>query len=366
MKKIAFLFFFFASSAFAQKTVVSGTVTDTSGLPYSGASLTATLSTPAGTLGAYLGGAQIAGTVGPVSLDSTGSFLLNLADNTQIRCANAQGQLVTCVPQTTWNFAVTLSPGVGPPLGKGPQTCNVAALTISGPSQSVTSSFNACPAISSVAAAPAVSGNGQIIFNNNGALAGSSMIFDGVAGHPIGFAGNVLGAPPIPTAGSNVGWKYGLFDNGFFTGVFSATEYYKLNPGAFLSVGTNNPNNDAVANSTPDTAAAFSVINTSGKIFQVNCTSAASPAVCAGAANGSVVIAAGATTVTVNTTAVAATSLILLQEDDSLGTKLGVTCNTTSLGATKISARVAGTSFTITTASAPAVNPACLSFLVQN
>lgn len=97
-----------------------------------------------------------------------------------------------------------------------------------------------------------------------------------------------------------------------------------------------------------------------------NCTSSASPAVCGGAPAGNVVIAAAATTVQVNTSSVTANSQIFIQEDDSLGAKLSVTCNTTSLGATKISARTAATSFTITTAVAPTTNPACLSYWIIN
>jgi hypothetical protein len=136
-----------AVPAFAQRTIVSGTVKDTNGLVYAQASLTVTLSLPTGALGAYLNGAQIAGTVGPVQLDATGSFLVQLADNTLIQCANAAGQLVACAPQTKWNFAVTLSPGVPPPLGTGPQTCS-SLLTVTGASQSVSSNFSACPALS--------------------------------------------------------------------------------------------------------------------------------------------------------------------------------------------------------------------------
>jgi len=136
-----------ASSAAGQgRTVVSGTVTDLNALVYNGASLTATLTTPVGTAGAYLNGAQIAGTVGPVLLDSTGSFLLNLADNTLVKCATSAGTIVACVPQTQWVFSVTYSPGVPLPVGTGPQTCT-ATLTISGSSQSVSSSLNACPAL---------------------------------------------------------------------------------------------------------------------------------------------------------------------------------------------------------------------------
>lgn len=147
MRRLAFLFLVFAVPTFAQRTIVSGTVKDVNGLPYSGASLTITLSLPTGSLGAYLNGAQIAGTVGPLTLDTTGSFIANLADNTLVQCANAQGQLVTCVPQTQWTFRVTLSPGIAPPLGTGPQTCN-ATLTISGTSQNVSGSFLSCPALS--------------------------------------------------------------------------------------------------------------------------------------------------------------------------------------------------------------------------
>lgn len=98
-----------------------------------------------------------------------------------------------------------------------------------------------------------------------------------------------------------------------------------------------------------------------------NCSSSASPAVCASAPSGSVVIAAAATTVTVNTTSVTANSQIFISEDDTLGTKLGVTCNTTLAARTyEISARTAGTSFQITSSAAPVTNPACLSYTIIN
>lgn len=97
-----------------------------------------------------------------------------------------------------------------------------------------------------------------------------------------------------------------------------------------------------------------------------NCSSSAAPAVCSAAPAGSVVIAAAGTTVTVNTTAVTANSQIFIQEDSSLGTKLSVTCNTT-LGRTyAITARTAGTSFTITSSAAPSTNPACMSYSIIN
>lgn len=100
-----------------------------------------------------------------------------------------------------------------------------------------------------------------------------------------------------------------------------------------------------------------------------NCSSSASPAVCSAAPAGSVVIAAAASTVTVNTTAVTANSQIFLTADDTLGTKLSVTCNSTLatlIGGLAVTARTAGTSFQITSGATPAVNPLCISYFIVN
>ncbi len=100
-----------------------------------------------------------------------------------------------------------------------------------------------------------------------------------------------------------------------------------------------------------------------------NCSSSASPAVCAVAPAGSVVIAATATSVVVNTSAVTANSQIHVTRDNSLGTKLSVTCNTqaaSALGTPVVSARSAGTSFTILIETGPTTNPMCLSYSIIN
>jgi hypothetical protein len=98
---------------------------------------------------------------------------------------------------------------------------------------------------------------------------------------------------------------------------------------------------------------------------ETNCSSSAGPAVCAAAAAGSVIIPAAGTDVTVNTTAVTANSQIFVIFDQSLGTKLGVTCNSTTANP-HIGARVAGTSFTIHANVAPVTNPACFSYFIIN
>ena len=147
-----------ASHAFGQgRTVVSGTVTDAQGLAYIGAQMTVTLTLPVGVSGAILNGVQVQGVVGPLQLDPTGSFLIQLPDNTVLQCTNAQGQIIACAPQTQWTFAITFSPGLAPPLGTGPQTCS-ATLTISGSLQSVSSALGACPSLSKAGRGSACTG----------------------------------------------------------------------------------------------------------------------------------------------------------------------------------------------------------------
>lgn len=97
-----------------------------------------------------------------------------------------------------------------------------------------------------------------------------------------------------------------------------------------------------------------------------NCSDSAGAAACSAAPVGVVVIDAGATTVVVSTTAVTANSRIFIQEDPSLATALGITCNTTVVRTYAVTARTAATSFTVTTSAAPAVDPACINYWVVN
>lgn len=95
-----------------------------------------------------------------------------------------------------------------------------------------------------------------------------------------------------------------------------------------------------------------------------NCASSTAPASCGTANSGSVIVPAGSSSVVVDTSAVTANSQIMLTFDASLGTKLSVTCNTTN-PLPYVTARAAGTSFTITSSS-PVTNPACISYMVIN
>jgi hypothetical protein len=75
-------------------------------------------------------------------------------------------------------------------------------------------------------------------------------------------------------------------------------------------------------------------------------------------------VAASSTSVTVNNSAVTATSPILVQEDSSLGSALSVTCNTNQFS-WMVTARSVGVSFTLTLSSTPSGNPACFSYVIQ-
>jgi hypothetical protein len=102
-----------------------------------------------------------------------------------------------------------------------------------------------------------------------------------------------------------------------------------------------------------------------------NCSDSAGAAACGSAPSGSFVIDAGSNTTVVSTTAVTANSQIFLQIDASLGSRLSVTCNTgtgLALGAPRVTARTAGTSFTagIDIVGGPVANPLCMSYWIVN
>lgn len=100
--------------------------------------------------------------------------------------------------------------------------------------------------------------------------------------------------------------------------------------------------------------------------FQTSTECISATGACGSAAAGMFTIAAGATTRTVSTNVTSANSNIFIQEDSTLGTALGVTCNTT-LGRTyAVTTRTANTSFVVTASAAPTTNPACLHYWLVN
>lgn len=179
--------------------------------------------------------------------------------------------------------------------------------------------------------------NGQVQFNNNGAFGGSSFVTISNTTVPLTVTGINGQSPTVSIAGPSSGQTVAL--------------------SVSTTAGDGQPAITASGGSGPG-------IQSNSYTTATNCSSSASPAVCGSAAAGSFVLAAAATTVTVNTTAVTSNSQIIVINDDSLGTKLSVTCNT-ALDQVFVSARVAATSFTIT-GTAPVTNPNCYSYLIIN
>jgi hypothetical protein len=188
----------------------------------------------------------------------------------------------------------------------------------------------------------------------------------GIAQFSVDVSGNIIAlgnitAPQINSNGAGSGQLTMTSSGGGTVGLAAPTGTVTSYVWAF-------PTADAVGFIKSNGSGTLSVVN-SGLVSASNCASSASPAVCGSAAAGSVAIPTGATpTLVVNTTAVTANSQIILNEDESLGTRLGITCNTSlsTLVNPVVTARSAGTSFTITVNSTLAVNPACVSYVVVN
>jgi hypothetical protein len=87
---------------------------------------------------------------------------------------------------------------------------------------------------------------------------------------------------------------------------------------------------------------------------------------CGSAAAGFVSIAPGTTSVTVFTTAVTGTSQIFVQEDSTLASNLGLTCNSNFGRTYQITARGPGAGFIITASAPPLTHAACLSYHILN
>lgn len=169
---------------------------------------------------------------------------------------------------------------------------------------------------------------------------------------------NELFPPTFASAGVN----YGVVGLSYWKGSLTTTSYLQwCGPpdGAFYDDGTDN----FFTGPTPPLYNMTGLVQGATFGTSSHCASAASPAVCASAPAGFVVIAAGQTSVVVDTIVVTANSQIQLTEDESLGTALGVTCNTqalTTLGSPRVTARTPGSSFTISIDTAPTANPMCI------
>jgi hypothetical protein len=112
----------------------------------------------------------------------------------------------------------------------------------------------------------------------------------------------------------------------------------------------------------------YSVASSAALATLGNCSSPASPAVCGSAQAGSVAMPVGAGLFTVNTSAVTANSQIFVIWDQSLGTKLGVSCQLAGSTAPVpvITARTAGSGFQFQLFGQALASPGCFSYFIIN
>ncbi len=134
-----------------------------------------------------------------------------------------------------------------------------------------------------------------------------------------------------------------------------------------LSIGSTTATSINIGHSTANTTISGSLKVTNLHTAS-NCNSTTTPASCGSAAAGSVALPTGGSTLIVNTSAVTANSQIFIIEDTSLGSRLGITCNTNTGREYSVNARITTTtpSFTIKSSANPTVNKACLSYFIVN
>lgn len=143
-----FLVLFLSPLALAQFTLVSGTVTDPNGLPYALGTITAQLVTAG--VSPTVNGSSFA-MAASAGLNSAGSFTMQLVSNALM------------VPSTLqWSFTVCSAQGTIQPAGGNGSQCFTVLITISGASQSISSTLSAAAPALSVPASPVLAKFDQV------------------------------------------------------------------------------------------------------------------------------------------------------------------------------------------------------------
>ena len=253
--------FLVSSSAWAQFTSVSGTVTDPNGIPYSYgtiASVIVSTNTPkfTSTSQPYIQPTQATG------LDVNGKFLVRLADNTALTPGSS-----------TWTFTVCSGVGtVQPALGLGPVCFTVTGVTISGSSQNISTTLN------NAAKALTLSGTGiGAQFLTNGNPNQSQQSFNATDGTAGGVGSHILFVHPNNDTGGFV--SFNLIPDGsspgqmfYVNGALNLTEMtgatwndgtgimklpgFQSTAGIFTSIGTCNSGAEGTMRAVTDSTTA--------------------------------------------------------------------------------------------------------------
>lgn len=210
-----------------------------------------------------------------------------------------------------------------------------------------------------------LSTTGSITSAVNGTFSGTV-----IAGTFATSGSNALNASGTATSGGNFSSGTQQFNGSYWNGSAASVDTWQWQN--VIGSGTNPTSTLLLTHPTGTSGGSTITVDVpllATKFGSQNCASSTTPAVCGSNSVGSITMPVGATTIVVDTSAITAISQIFIQPDTSINLS-SITCNTTATqfaGPYYISARTIGTSFTITSlGTAPAVNPACLSFNIIN
>jgi len=297
---------------------------------------------------ASLGVAAVAGTPNPINLPTTtgtaGGLWTTDGGNPQI---------------TSWTSSLLYA---APTLTVSGAGAGNGVLALSG-NTSGTATFTA-PAVAGTATNPVTASNGLALPNGSTSAPSYGFTASTTSGMHWDGTNNVL---LFANQGTDI---FGILSG--ITGSFGSTGTLGWTSGAIitasLDTGISRLSADVLGIGNGTQGDVSGTLQAAKYKTATNCANGASPAVCGSASSGSVAVPAGTNpTLTVNTTAVTASSVIVLFEDESLGAKLSVTCQTAVLPSAQfITARVAATSFTIQANGVFATNPVCYNYLILN
>ena len=214
----------------------------------------------------------------------------------------------------------------------------------------------------------AVTFQGNLINITNTASAGASTLFDYQLGGVstlklVAATGALVQAPVGPQTASVPAYTESVTWNN--AGVTFHNWILNVTPTAFTTPSYL----FELQNTGADVFAVDQVGNVKANSYADNseCLNGAQPAACGAATAGDVAMVNGTSTLIVNTTAVTANSVIQVVQDNSIGAQVGKTCTATGIPL-MITARTAGTSFTIGTSTGGnvAANYECITFTIRN
>lgn len=365
MKKFLSLFsylVFAVGFCVAQSSVTSGTVTEVGGVVWAYATVTATLVNPSGQPPINIISGLAVATMKTATANSSGLFSVTVDRNDEI------------VPSgTSWNYTVCSVAGICTTVNTSVRTSTLTVVIPSPPETSVAGKDVTNVNQVSQLAQPVGPSFGKIAIIGNSIFIYDVTTMSWVSPSPtqaaIIAAMNGATISPASITGSGLINITGTVTGGaahFTTLVIPGiSELSVAEMGSATLTGTLTGSGTFALTGTGASSVGGS-FSANNFITSTNCSSSASPAICGSAPSGSFIIPVSATGVTVNTSAIDTASQVFIMQDQSLGSKLGVTCNTTTFAVFVLVSKTPASSFSLATSVTPTTNPFCMSYFIVN